>query len=354
MLDQSDDTFLEFEVNSKLVELGNNLVLFFAGLSCEPENFVEYFWAVNILGGGYFVLATVLFALFGWGTGVCIGSGSIIFFGIACSLSSRQLMKEYLDRRTQNRSMHGKLLQGLALYQDLIAMLALTILYAFQRVMVNLDDVNLSSANANATTLAFGRRANTTNETAAVVDATTWVPANVWHDRYRLGDEIGRSICLMALVGLIFAALNRTVLERLFRFFTIDGEMLFIGTMAYNFGGSAICYQIGLSPMVGSYFAGLSLAFLPSRVQIQNKVASLRGYGMTTFYFMMGIYVHLNGDFFKTNFTYSICVTLMNVLVRYGVENTLYGRGTIFCGQQPSPSCESNSLTAILCDFSAI
>jgi Kef-type K+ transport system membrane component KefB len=48
--------------------------------------------------------------------------------------------------------------------------------------------------------------------------------------------------------------------------FCQDGEMLFIGTMAYNFGASAICHQIGFSPMVGAYFAGLSLSFLPSQV----------------------------------------------------------------------------------------
>ena len=111
----------------------------------------------------------------------------------------------------------------------------------------------------------------------------------------------------------MFFLLNRYVLERVFRLFTKDGEMLFIGTMAYNLGAAAICYQIGVTPMVGSFFAGLSLSVLPSRVQIINKVASLRGYGMTTFYFMMGIYVHLKADFFKTNFGFSIAVTVLNV-----------------------------------------
>lgn len=67
--------------------------------------------------------------------------------------------------------------------------------------------------------------------------------------------------------------------------------------------------------MVGSYFAGLSLAFLPSQVQIQNKIASLRAYGMTTFYFMMGIYVAPDGAFFRNNFGWSILITLIVVFV---------------------------------------
>lgn len=70
-LDTNADTFLEFTVNSKLVELGNNLVLFFAGLSCESEAFLTYWKAVSIVGTGYFVMATGLFALIGWGTVCC-------------------------------------------------------------------------------------------------------------------------------------------------------------------------------------------------------------------------------------------------------------------------------------------
>ena len=61
-LDKNADTQLDFEVNAKLVELGNNLVLFFAGLSCEPDFFLEYFRAATIISLGYFVMATALFA----------------------------------------------------------------------------------------------------------------------------------------------------------------------------------------------------------------------------------------------------------------------------------------------------
>ena len=45
------------------------------------------------------------------------------------------------------------------------------------------------------------------------------------------------------------------------------------------------------------------------------QVASLRGFGMTVFYFMMGIYIHIDADFFKARFGWSVLVTLINVLV---------------------------------------
>ena len=45
------------------------------------------------------------------------------------------------------------------------------------------------------------------------------------------------------------------------------------------------------------------------------QVASLRSFGMTVFYFMMGIYIHIDADFFKARFGWSVLVTLINVLV---------------------------------------
>ena len=49
-MDKHDQFFLEFTVNSKFVELGNNLVLFFAGLSCDVRLFSQYYFAVGVVG----------------------------------------------------------------------------------------------------------------------------------------------------------------------------------------------------------------------------------------------------------------------------------------------------------------
>ena len=266
---------LTFEVNSKLVELGNNLVLFFAGLSCDADCLFTYSRPVLVLGSGYFLAVLGLFALIGWASGLCVGIGSTIFFGVACSLSSRQLMTEHLDRVHQEKTMHGRILLGIAVFQDLLAVLAFTILTAFQRTVVDLDVV-ASANNATRSDLVdesvamLARRAG--SNSTATSSGNPWVPENVWHDRFRLGDEIGRALGIVALFAVGFLLLNRYVLKTLFHFFTTDGEMLFIGTMAYNFGAAALCFQAGVSPLVGSFLAGLSLSRLPSRVQIQNKV----------------------------------------------------------------------------------
>jgi Kef-type K+ transport system membrane component KefB len=100
------------------VTAGNNLVLFFAGLSCQTSHAVQYWYASSIMGAGYMLCSSGLFALIGWSSGLCVGIGSVTFFGVACNLSSRQLMLTHLNNFNQNKSMHGKLLQGIALFQD--------------------------------------------------------------------------------------------------------------------------------------------------------------------------------------------------------------------------------------------
>ena len=71
-------------------------------------------------------------------------------------------------------------------------------------------------------------------------------------------------------------------------------------------------------------------------------------FGMTTFYFMMGIYVHIDGKFFEKNFGWSILFTLIVVFVApvviwiFGWLAGLQSRTTIYT------SLLSNSLVPIL------
>jgi len=67
--------------------------------------------------------------------------------------------------------------------------------------------------------------------------------------------------------------------------------------------------------MTGAYLAGLSLSQLPYRVQIENKISSLQTFGMTLFYFMLGIYVKLDVEFFQESFGVVCLVTVVQVVV---------------------------------------
>ena len=90
-----------------------------------------------------------------------------------------------------------------------------------------------------------------------------------------------------------------------------DSELLFILAMVYSLGTCAVCHQIGFSPVVGAYIAGVSLSFLPSRVQIYSKISSLRGLGTTLFFFMLGVHVHIDGEIFNHVFSWAVFITFL-------------------------------------------
>lgn len=113
---------------------------------------------------------------------------------------------------------------GLAFYQDMIALIVFSILWAFQRTMIDLDKAASIAGNSTAASIAGSGSASdarrAANSTTATASVDTWVPTNVWHNRYLLGDEIGRQIGTLVLVGVVFALLNRCgaavrLLERL-------------------------------------------------------------------------------------------------------------------------------------------
>ncbi|MGB1606721.1 MAG: cation:proton antiporter, partial [Promethearchaeia archaeon] len=133
------DTALEKEVNLELIEVGNALVLFLAGLSVEVEPILKYWYAIICVGLAQLAVSTGLFAAIGYGSGLCVGAGTTIFFGVACSLSSKQVTLDFFSSTEHQspNSMHGRLLSGLGLFQDAIALVGFALLQAFERTMVD-------------------------------------------------------------------------------------------------------------------------------------------------------------------------------------------------------------------------
>ena len=105
------------EMIHTLVELGNNLVLFFAGLSVDVTILNVYWKQIAVVGSSYSVFATAMFGLLGWASGMCVGIGSITFFGVCCSLSSKQLMVDHLERHNQHKTLHSKILQVISTWR---------------------------------------------------------------------------------------------------------------------------------------------------------------------------------------------------------------------------------------------
>ena len=92
------ETVFESEVIVMLNEFGMAMVLFFSGISVDVNMLRRYSHVAVLVGAGMVISCTGLFSLVAWGTGLCEEGGSIIFFGVACSLSCRGLLQEFEAR----------------------------------------------------------------------------------------------------------------------------------------------------------------------------------------------------------------------------------------------------------------
>ena len=210
------------------------------------------------------------FAGIGIGIGLCKNEISIVYFGLACAMSSTIMVKDHLSRAGEEKHLHGKILKGVMVLQDTTAACSFVIIEAFSRIRRTMPDDDPAH---NAMSDLF--------------------------DLGRVGVEILRAVGLFVALLLCLSLLKLFVLERAFKIYRREAELLFIGSMAYNFGVSALCQLVGFSPAAGAYFAGMSLAFLPTRSHIESKISSLKGFGMISFYFMLGISLHLDAASFS-------------------------------------------------------
>ena len=92
----------------------------------------------------------------------------------------------------------------------------------------------------------------------------------------------------MAVLVVILALLAKYVLSAVFRFFARSSEMLFIGTLGYCMGIAGLCELFHFSPEIGAFFAGASLAFLPYKLEIEDKVEPLKAFGVILFFISLG------------------------------------------------------------------
>jgi hypothetical protein len=160
-----------------------------------------------------------------------------------------------------------------SLSQDIVSLACFVAIYAFRR-----SSSPIQGSEAGAGPCDSPHRRSETSEgeasshTACEYVARPGFPA-LEVDYCLLGFEAARAFGILAFVLGLTVLLGSFLNKILFKLFaTTDGEMLFIGSMAWNLGAAALCQLAGFSPHAGAYLAGLSLSSHPACVEIQNKV----------------------------------------------------------------------------------
>lgn len=220
-------------------EMGIMLMLFLVGIEMSLGKIKELGILAIIIG-----LAQILFTgLCGFAVAFGFGFGIIpsIYIGFCLTLSSTVVVVKALsDQKTLN-SLYGKIVVGILIVQDFIAILTLVLLKSVQA---------------------------STQGHLAFDFAILLVKGGV--------------LALISIIGL------RRLLTWLYYHIAHSGELLVLASLSWCFIVALTSEYIGFSREMGAFIAGLSLADLPYAIEISNKTKIVRDFFITIFFVSLG------------------------------------------------------------------
>lgn len=225
------------EILSLFSEIGIAILLFLVGLHLHPKTVKEFGSVSLITGIGQVVFTSAI----GFIICMALGLGVIpsIYVGIGLAFSSTIIILKLVGDKGDLDSLYGRISVGFLLVQDLIAILIL-----FTLPLIATGDLSIGS------------------------------------------------IGLMLLKGgILLAALyfvSHTIIPKVGTFLARSQELLFLFTIAWGLGISAVFYMSGFSIESGALVAGISLATLPSRREMSARLTPLRDFFIIMFFILLG------------------------------------------------------------------
>lgn len=223
-----------------LSEIGIAFLLFVAGLEIDLDR-LKNVGFVSTLGATIQVMTifTIAFII-----SLIIGFTSVeaIYLGLIIAFSSTMVVVKLLADKRELDTLHGRIMLGILLMQDIIAILALSML-------------------------------------------TT------------LNDFSGKILALSFLKGIsVFAVAwlaSRYIFPRMFKFAAKSRELLFLLSIAIVFAFSALFHYFSFPLAIGAFVAGLTLGNLTYNIEIISIVRSLRDFFATIFFVSLGLNLFL-------------------------------------------------------------
>lgn len=312
------------DVMTAFVDIGITLLLFMAGMEVDIPGLIKR-WKLLLINGfgqiiGLFGISAALGLLYvGIDANYMEAAGlpaenaapALIYFSLCLTLSSTILVIGTLKSTGQIGEEHGQVALGLMVLQDIVAVVALAILAS-----LNPDKVGGSS----------------------------------------LGVEVAMIFAKMVGLAIVLYFVTKYLLNPLFRFFAQSGELLFIGTLGYGMGVAALCEVIHFSSGIGAFFAGATLAALPYRHEIEDKVEPLKAFGIILFFMGLGFDISelkpaqmLGG--LTEGLVLAILVVILTVplMLVLGYLSRLNSKPSFLMGAIINQSSEFSLMLAVMC-----
>ncbi len=222
-------------INSMSI-IGIAFLLFIVGIEIDLKR-LKNVALVSTLGGAIVIIALFLVSYI---LAVSLGYLGIeaAYIGIMVTFSSTMIVMKLLSDKRQLNTLHGRIAVGILLLEDLVAILALSVLSAVDNLTVALFGV------------AFLKFA------------------------------------ALFAVAYIF---SKFIFPRLFKFAAKNQELLLVVSLAVCFSFALAFEYLGFSVAIGAFIAGLALGNLEYNVEIIGKVKSLRDFFALLFFVSLGM-----------------------------------------------------------------
>jgi len=227
-----------FEEIKLLSELGIVFLLFSVGLEIDFRKFKNV--GLAALGGG--ALQILVTFLLGFAIASVFGMGHMgVYFGLLLALSSTMIVTKILVDKDELNTMHGRIMLGILLLQDILAVVALPLLR----------------------------------------DVGTFITFDF------VASIVLKGVGLFAIAIL----LNKFFFPRILDYAAQRHEILFItaiGNCFFFIGASAV---LDFSLAVGGFIAGLSMANFPYNIEIAGETHALRDFFAIIFFSTLGMQI---------------------------------------------------------------
>jgi Kef-type K+ transport system membrane component KefB len=225
-------------------EIGIAFLLFTAGLEISFNKIKEANLKKIAIIGTLQIIGVFLIALFA-GNYFNLSSVQAAYIGIVLAFSSTMVVVKLLSDKGELVTLHGRLVLGILLLQDLVAILAIIVLTA---------------------------------------GGFAFLPI---------------SMAIAKLLGIVLFAflLQKFVLNKLFKFAARSTELLFLSSLAVLFLFVILTHPevSGLSIVIGAFIAGVSLANSPFKIELESRISPLRDFFSILFFVALGMQIVFSG-----------------------------------------------------------
>ena len=216
--------------------IGIAFLLFLVGLEMDLKSLKSVAW-VSSIGG---LLQILILFILGYVVALLLGLLSLeaAYIGLMIAFSSTMVVMKILSDKRELQTLHGRIVVGILLVEDIIAIFALSVLGSLSEFSVML-----------------------------------------------------LTVAILKFLSLFMIAylLSRFVFPSVFRFSAYHQELLLIMSLATCFLFALVFQYLGFSIAIGAFLAGLALGNLQYNLEIIGKVKSLRDFFALLFFVSLGM-----------------------------------------------------------------